>query len=144
MNNIDDTIIILQQLVSTNRTFFICLQNRPRKYMFGTNNYGEITGSLNKADGDPWDVIVPGYHHLDINIKYKLKSIDGIILLNNGNHKLIIDVYTDSVRCSYRYIREEIYRYRRKYSNICRIYGYVILDNNMKSIISKLKSFYGF
>ena len=66
--------------------------------MFGANNYGEIPHTLNHADGDPWDVLVPGYKTLKKNKPYLIKKIEGIIILSNGNHKIICDIHHTSSR----------------------------------------------
>ena len=106
---------------------YIVLEDRPKKYLFGTNNYGEIIGTLNKADGDPWDIIVPGYDKLKRYTNIKIKKLEGIILMPNGNHKIVIDVFTDASRRSFSDIKNEIYTYRRLYNKICRKRGEVIL-----------------
>ena len=140
MNNLNETIDIIERLAHK-EFMFINLQKRPLKYMFGTNNYGEISGTLNKADGDPWDVIVPGYPTLNIDVMHKIKSIEGILLLKNGNHKLIIDIYTDKIRNPFKDIRNESFCYRMLYNRVCHKYGHVILETNMDKLILKIKSF---
>lgn len=105
------------------------LENRPKKYMFGTNNYGELVGFINKSDGDRWDVIVPGYKSLSINKLYKFKNLEGVILLPNGNHKLIIDIYTIYKRNSIKKQLKEIENYRDKYEKIVKIKGCIIMFN---------------
>lgn len=106
---------------------FAVLEERPEKYMFGCNNYGEITNTLNKADNDPYDIIVPGYDKLPINEKLKLKRIEGIILMPHGNHKIIVDIHTDLKRKSIKDIKDEIYLYRKLYNRLCKKYGQVYL-----------------
>ena len=57
------------------------MEKRPKKYKFGSKNYGEIPGWINKSDGDPWDVFAPGYaYDLKINKQYKIKSVIGVLL----------------------------------------------------------------
>tara|TARA_B100001057_G_C22537120_1_gene828083 strand:- start:142 stop:516 length:375 start_codon:yes stop_codon:yes gene_type:complete len=69
------------------------LEYRPEKYMFGTNNYGEIVGLKNRADGDRWDIFIPGYNFkLEIGKETKIMKIIGFLYLNNGNHKIAIRV----------------------------------------------------
>ena len=69
------------------------LEYRPEKYMFGTNNYGEIVGLKNRADGDRWDIFIPGYDSkLEIGKETKIIKIIGFLYLNNGNHKIAICV----------------------------------------------------
>jgi len=61
--------------------------------MFGTNNYGEIVGLKNRADGDRWDIFIPGYDSkLEIGKETKIIKIIGFLYLNNGNHKIAICV----------------------------------------------------
>lgn len=103
------------------------LEERPKKYMFGTNNYGEIINTINPADGDAWDIIVPGYEKLNINRTYKIKTFEGVIEMPNGNHKLIVDIFTNNIRFNKKHIINEIYTYRRLYNRICKKRGNVIL-----------------
>ena len=115
----------IQHLLLTSE-MYCKLESRPQKYMFGTNNYGEILNTINPADGDAWDVIVPGYEKLEINKVFTIKKLEGVIELQNGNHKLIIDVFTDNIRLHKKQIKDEIYTYRRLYNRICRKMGKVI------------------
>ena len=101
------------------------LELRPVKYMFGTNNYGEIIDTYNPADGDAWDVIVPGYPNLQLNTEIKIRKLEGLIKMPNGNHKLIIDVFTDEIRSHKKNINVEIYTYRRLYNHVCKKRGEV-------------------
>jgi len=103
------------------------LEKRPKKYMFGTNNYGEVVDTINPADGDPWDIIVPGYSPLDTDMEYTIRSLEGVIIMPNGNHKLIVDVITDNIRSSFNNCESEVYKYRRLYNRICKKRGDVIL-----------------
>ena len=91
----------------------LIIENRPKKYMFGAKNYGELPGTINKADGDPWDVIVPGYDKLERNKLLRIKKIEGIIFLSNGNHKLIYDIYHDQKRS--KHWKNQIKTYATKY-----------------------------
>ena len=103
------------------------LENRPLKYMFGTNNYGEILNTINPADGDAWDIIVPGYETLEVNKVFKIKKLEGVIEMPHGNHKLIVDIFTDNIRFNKNNISHEIYTYRRLYNRICKKRGKVII-----------------
>ena len=48
----------------------------------------------NKSDGDPWDVFAPGYSYtLSTSNSYRIKKILGILLLENGNHKIAVKLY---------------------------------------------------
>lgn len=70
-------------------------ENRPKKYMFGLKNYGDIPQTINKADGDPWDIFAPGQKKLNTNKMYKIKKCLGILLLSDGNHKIAVCVEKD-------------------------------------------------
>ena len=116
----------IKQLILTSE-LFCKLESRPSKYMFGTKNYGEILNTINHADGDAWDIIVPGYETLEINKQFKIKKLEGIIEMPNGNHKLIVDIFTDNIRFKKKQILDEIFTYRRLYNRICKKRGKVII-----------------
>ena len=91
-------------------------ESRPRRYMFGCRNYGDIPGLVNAADGDPWDVFAPGYEWraLAVGRPYRIRSVMGVYLLANGNHKIAIRVHApgyDEDRA-----RREIERFCRAYT----------------------------
>ena len=66
-------------------------ESRAAKYKFGIKNYGEIPSYINKADGDPWDIFAPGYNHkFPVNKPFFIDKIIGILVLENGNHKLAV------------------------------------------------------
>ena len=109
-----------------NKKMICKLESRPIKYMFGTNNYGEILDTINPSDKDPWDVIIPGYKSFDINKTYSIKKLEGVIFMPNGNHKLVIDIFTNEQRKSYKKCKDEVFTYRRLYNKICRKRGQVI------------------
>jgi hypothetical protein len=110
----------LHRVINTIRAHrpLIVLQTRRDKW---TNNYGEIPNLINKADKAPWDLIVPGYPALDVNKLYRATKLEGIILLPNGNHKLIVDVDTDVTR--YNDITRDIVSFRDLYHLNTDIYG---------------------
>ena len=59
--------------------------------MFGAINYGELPSFINRADGDPWDVVVPGYENaLPTNTSFAVASVIGWLQLENGNDKLFV------------------------------------------------------
>lgn len=98
------------------------MEKRPKKYKFGTKNYGEIPGWINKADGDPWDVFVPGYgYDLKINKNYKIKSVIGVFELKDGNHKIAVKLYVPGY-CEMNAYRD-IATYCQRYSNYTGISG---------------------
>ena len=54
-------------------------------------NYGEIVGFRNRADGDRWDVLVPGLPaQLPPGSRHRLSNVLGVILIKGGNHKLVV------------------------------------------------------
>ena len=73
------------------RTWRTCvLEPRVR---FPYKNYGEIPRTCNPADGDAWDVFVPGYHRrLPTGRPLKIKKFLGLYVLENGNHKIAVRV----------------------------------------------------
>lgn len=107
---------------------FAVLEYRIPKFMFGTRNYGDIPSLLNAADGDPWDVFVPGYtHRLPTNVLYRIKSVIGVFQLNDGNHKIAIRVYKpgyDPDRA-----QRETKRYCASYTNFTKIEGVFLIQN---------------
>lgn len=98
----------------------IRLQSRPKNYMFGTLNYGEVCNNwFNEADGDRWDVFVPGYlKSLPIGT-YTVSSIIGVLKLENNNHKIAVRLQDkvneyESTYCELR-CSTEIHRYVKTY-----------------------------
>ena len=118
---------VLKNIVNSSK-YKCILENRPLKYKFGTYNYGEIIGLRNKADGDRWDIFAPGYgKELPFFNEYKIKSILGIYLLSNGNHKIAVTLYLpgfDSKQAT-----KEIREYCNNYTNYTKIDGkYLEID----------------
>uniref|UniRef100_A0A7S0CY53 Uncharacterized protein n=1 Tax=Amorphochlora amoebiformis TaxID=1561963 RepID=A0A7S0CY53_9EUKA len=66
--------------------------------------YGEIIGQCNPADGNRWDIYCPGFNGFcgspgslscspdDNSNIYKIKSVDGVYILSNGNSKIAVDL----------------------------------------------------
>ena len=88
------------------------------------NNYGELPQFINEADGDPWDVIVPGYPKLPPSVPYDLKEIVGVYRLPDGNDKLIVDIYTDSLKNPNR-VKTEVNKFVRMYEDHTGLKGQV-------------------
>lgn len=104
---------------------YCIIENRPKKYLFGTKNYGEVIGFRNKADGDRWDIIAAGYNkYLDRYKPYKIKDILGVFLLENGNHKLIVKLDIPGYDKIYSNI--ELQDYAKKYMKYTKVNGYMI------------------
>jgi len=74
-------------------------------------NYGEIPGLINPADGDPWDIIVPG--PIKPKKSIRVSSIIGYVPLTDGNHKLI-GLAKAKTRVNLKQIREFVKRRRRQ------------------------------
>lgn len=100
----------------------LLIENRPKKFKFGCNNYGEFSGSRmrNRADGDNWDIVCPGYKPLASDT-YKVKCIEGVILLKNGNHKIVVDVICDQKRKNKGEQLKEIKKYMKLYTNYTKV-----------------------
>lgn len=101
------------------------LENRPKTFKFGTNNYGEIPAFINPADGDPWDVIVPGYPLLPTNTPFASKHFMGVFVLPNGNHKLIVDIQSPYQQDKEKAMKE-IHRYQQRYNAFTGLDGYTV------------------
>tara|TARA_B100001564_G_C20609757_1_gene657003 strand:- start:187 stop:537 length:351 start_codon:yes stop_codon:yes gene_type:complete len=105
----------------------IKLEDRSPKFLFGTKNYGDIPGKINRSDGDPWDVIVPGYPKLRRDTPMKTRRLEGVIMFNNGNHKLVFDIETDEKRRTQEQIKKELDRYIKLYKKLTGRQGYLIV-----------------
>jgi len=67
------------------------IQERPTEDGGNLKNYGEIVGFRNRADGDRWDVLVPGLNdQLPVASRHRLSTVLGVILIKGGNHKLVV------------------------------------------------------
>lgn len=100
---------------------FVAFEDRPQKYMFGCNNYGEVPGFYNVADGDAWDVFAPGYafKQLRTDVCYKVRCIIGYLKLQNGNHKIAVRLHENGY-CG-QSSAEEIERYCKVYTKrVCK------------------------
>lgn len=100
----------------------IILQKRPKKYKFGTLNYGEIIGMVNSSDSDRWDIFAPGYtRELPINKEYKVKDVIGYFKLDDNNHKIAIKLYVPGFNTLN--VSKEIKNYCKSYSEYTKING---------------------
>ena len=89
------------------------------------SNYGEIPNLINKADDDPWDVIVPGYPRLETSKNFRIKELLGVYKLPNGNHKLIIDIY-DELHQDRGRVRTDMKKFKSKYEERTKLLGNII------------------
>jgi len=113
-NNYHTLNYVLKKLFG-NKKPYIVFENRPKKYKFGVQNYGEIPSLYNKSDGDPWDIFAPGYNlKLKTNTPYEIEKVIGIFLLENGNHKIAIRLR--DFNCYNKiYEKHKIQEYSKKY-----------------------------
>ena len=66
-------------------------EERPTEFLYGVENYGEVLGHRNSADGDLWDVFAPGYEKLERSpVNFGVESIIGMLKLSDGNHKIAV------------------------------------------------------
>lgn len=88
--------------------------------MFGASNYGEIPCLINDADGDPWDIFTPGMtRRLNTSKMYRVKRVIGVVVLENGNHKIAVELFVpgfDPTR-----VDADVEEYMKKYSKFTRV-----------------------
>ncbi len=101
---------------------YVVVEKTCRKFI---NNYGELPQFINKVDNDPWDVIVPGYEPLNPNKRYRFKELLGVYALPNGNHKLILDVYTNN-KIDLSSVDRDVKRFQKKYENHTKLKGSIL------------------
>ena len=66
------------------------VKNRLQTY--GIINQYEIEGYTNPADGDFWDVVVPGYSHKIRTNQFDTNDVIGVFILESGNHKIFMKI----------------------------------------------------
>jgi hypothetical protein len=66
------------------------IKNRQQTY--GIINHYEIEGYTNPADGDFWDVVIPGYSHKIRTNEFYTNNIIGVFILESGNHKIFMKI----------------------------------------------------
>lgn len=115
---------LLKILKDPAKKIFVILQRFGRGKWI--NNYGEIPKYINAADGDPWDILVPGYPMMETTRSFRLKELLGVYQLPNGNHKLIIDIYDTMLSQDKSRIRTDIIDYKRKYEARTGLRGKII------------------
>lgn len=104
------------------RNIYVRVEKTKRKFI---NNYGEIPLYINEADGDPWDVIIPGYPKLQYQQPYEFKELLGVYLLPNQNHKLIIDIHTD-IQKNFSSVQRDVSLFKKRYEQHTKLKGTVI------------------
>lgn len=120
---------MIGELLQSPNKYRIRFEKRPKKYKFGIMNYGEIPGTINPADGDPWDIIAPGYDRLlSLQRQFKIKKILGVLQLSNGNDKIAVQLYVPGYDRERAYA--EIERYSTKYCEFMKLTGkFIYLDH---------------
>ena len=104
----------LESVLCNIKTLDAVFEHRPRQFMFGTQNYGDLRGTRNPADGDPFDVFAPGTAEpLPIGVPHRVVAVYGVLVLRNGNHKICVGVR--GARVDVAKAREEVRRYCRRY-----------------------------
>lgn len=86
---------LVKQITSEGVTLEVENRNRPKYNDYGfPKNHVEVLNYRNAADTDFWDGLVLGYNNLNLNYgeRYHTNNIIGVILINNGNHKLIFKI----------------------------------------------------
>ena len=114
--------VLYRTLVVPRRGVQVVMEHRKNKFI---NNYGELPQFINGADGDPWDVIVPGYATLEYGKPYRFKKLMGVYALPDGNHKLIVDVYTDHERDVSK-IQRQVKKFQKRYEEHTKLKGSVL------------------
>ena len=104
------------------RRLKVVFENRPLKYCFGVNNYGEVIGTFNAADGDPFDVFAPGYRRrLPFDKPYMCKRVIGVFALENQNDKIAVELFVPGYDPDL--AKTDIARYCQRYSRFTRKRG---------------------
>ena len=81
-------------------------------------NYGEVIGFRNRADGDRWDVLVPGLDDaLPVEEPFQLERVLGVVLIKGGNHKLCVELAGQPPR-SREAIARDIKTFQRVYKRV--------------------------
>lgn len=120
----------LRAVIADSDAHPVRLERRPKRWMFGALNYGEIPTLMNAADRCAWDVFAPGYgRSLAVEPSYTIERVLGVLRLANDNHKIAVKLRGvdgfDDARAA-----DEIRRYSREYTRRMRLDGmYAPLDH---------------
>lgn len=56
-------------------------------------NHAELVNIINPADGDPWDLVIPGYgYSLCLHKTFNVQEVKKVLFVEGGNHKIFIRV----------------------------------------------------
>ncbi len=98
----------------------IRLELRQKRFMFGALNYGDVPGMINEADGDCWDIFLPGMtRRLNVNKTYTVKRVLGAIVLENGNHKIAVELFVPGFEAEN--VDADVKTYMEKYTQFTRV-----------------------
>ena len=98
------------------------IKNRQQTY--GIINQYEIEGYINPADGDFWDVVVPGYSHKIRTTEFYTNDVIGIFILESGNHKIFMKINYQGYNSQKS--RRDILKYCKEYTRINNINGKLV------------------
>lgn len=108
------------------RSLSVKLDKLPHKKLW-IPNYGEFISFKNQADGDNWDVLIPGYPKLNTDLSYSSKNLLGVYYLPDENHKLIIDIFHEDYNRSENWV-DDVVKYQKSYEKKNKIKGELLLN----------------
>jgi hypothetical protein len=100
-----------------------------RQQTYGIINHYEIEGYTNPADGDFWDVVIPGYSHKIRTNKFYTNDVIGIFILDSGNHKIFMKINYPGYNSQKS--RRDISKYCKEYTRINNINGKMVYFKNI-------------
>lgn len=95
-----------------------------RQHTYGIINQYEIEGYTNPADGDFWDVVIPGYSHKIRTTEFYTNDVIGIFILESGNHKIFMKINYPGYNSQKS--RRDISKYCKEYTRINNINGKMV------------------
>ena len=95
-----------------------------RQQTYGIINHYEIEGYTNPADGDFWDVVIPGYSHKIRTTEFYTNDIIGVFILESGNHKIFMKINYPGY--NYQKSHRDILKYCEEYIRINNIKGKMV------------------
>ena len=92
--------------------------------IYGVINQYEIEGYINPADGDFWDVVIPGYSKKIRQKEFYTNDIIGVFVLESNNHKIFMRVNYPGYNKNKS--THDISKYCKEYTQINRIKGKMV------------------